>query len=127
MAGKKVSDESIIEALKRLGSPTHAAKELGMDVTNVYKRRDIIQKRYGISLPSFNATQDSVVKTIIPARIKNDFWAIGTGSAYAVAAMHLGLSPAEAVKLACLYDTSSHEPVDEMRLGGVRGRKKNIG
>ena len=66
MAGKKVSDESIIEALKRLGSPAHAAKELGMDVTNVYKRRDIIQKRYGISLPSFNATQDSVVKTIIP-------------------------------------------------------------
>ena len=65
--------------------------------------------------------------TIIPARIKNDFWAIGTGSGYAIAGMHLGLSPAEAVKLACLYDTSSHEPVDEMRLGGVRGRKKNIG
>jgi hypothetical protein len=65
--------------------------------------------------------------TIIPARIKNDFWAIGTGANFAIAGMHLGLSPAEAVKLACLYDTSSHEPVDEMRLGGVRGRKKNIG
>ena len=65
--------------------------------------------------------------TIIPARIKNDFWAIGTGANFAIAAMHLGLSPAEAVKIACLYDTSSHEPVDEMRLGGVRGRKKSIG
>jgi len=65
--------------------------------------------------------------TIIPARIKNDAWAIGTGAGYAIAGMHLGLSPAEAVKLACQYDTSSHEPVDEMRLGGVRGRKKNIG
>jgi len=65
--------------------------------------------------------------TIIPARIKNDFWAIGTGANFAIAGMHLGLSPAEAVKLACQYDTSSHEPVDEMRLGGVRGRKKNIG
>jgi hypothetical protein len=41
--------------------------------------------------------------------------------------MHLGLSPAEAVKLACQYDTSSHEPIDQMRLGGVRGRKKSIG
>lgn len=66
MAGKKISDEAIIEALKRLGSPLHAAKELGMDVTNVYKRRNSIQKNLGISLPSFNAKQESVVKTIIP-------------------------------------------------------------
>ena len=56
--------------------------------------------------------------TIIPARIKNDFWAIGTGANYAIAAMHLGLSPAEAVKVACLYDTSSHEPIDVLKLEG---------
>ena len=31
--------------------------------------------------------------TIIPARIKNDFWAVGTGANYAIAAMHLGLTP----------------------------------
>ena len=60
--------------------------------------------------------------TIIPARIKNDFWAIGTGANFAIAGMHLGLSPSEAVKLACQYDTSSNGPVDEMRLGGIRGR-----
>ena len=65
--------------------------------------------------------------TIIPARIKNDFFAIGTGANYALAAMHLGLSPTEAVKLACLYDTSSHEPIDTMRLGGIRGRSKGTG
>jgi predicted phosphodiesterase len=63
---KKVSDEAIIEALKRLGSPLHAAKELGMDVTNIYKRRNRIQKNLGVNLPSFNARQESVVKTIIP-------------------------------------------------------------
>jgi hypothetical protein len=63
--------------------------------------------------------------TIIPARIKNDFWAIGTGANFAIAAMHLGLSPAEAVKLACLYDTSSHEPIDVMTLSGrKRGSTK---
>ena len=61
--------------------------------------------------------------TIIPARIKNDFWAIGTGANFAIAAMHLGLSPADAVTLACQYDTRSHEPIDVMRLGGVRGNK----
>ena len=67
--------------------------------------------------------------TIIPARIKNDFYAIGTGASYAVAAMHLGLSPAEAVKIACLYDTSSHEPVDVMTLSGRKrgSTKKGIG
>jgi hypothetical protein len=63
--------------------------------------------------------------TIIPAKIKNDFWAIGTGANFAIAAMHLGLTPAEAVKLACLYDTSSHEPIDVMTLSGrKRGSTK---
>jgi len=67
--------------------------------------------------------------TIIPAKIKNDFWAIGTGANFAIAAMHLGLTPAEAVKLACLYDTSSHEPVDVMYLSGRKrgSTKKGIG
>jgi hypothetical protein len=67
--------------------------------------------------------------TIIPAKIKNDFYAIGTGAGYALAAMHLGLSPAEAVKLACLYDTSSHEPVDAMTLSGRKrgSTKKSVG
>jgi hypothetical protein len=67
--------------------------------------------------------------TIIPAKIKNDFWAIGTGANFAIAAMHLGLTPAEAVKLACLYDTSSHEPIDVMSLSGRKrgSTKKGIG
>ena len=67
--------------------------------------------------------------TIIPARIKNDFWAIGTGANFAIAAMHLGLTPAEAVKLACLYDTSSHEPIDVMTLSGRKrgSTKKSVG
>lgn len=64
--------------------------------------------------------------TIIPAKIKNDFWAIGTGAGYAIAAMHLGLTPREAVEIACLYDTSSHAPVDSFVLGKSRA-KKNIG
>ena len=66
MAVARVPDEKIIDALKRLGSPTYVAKELGMDVTTVYKRRTAIQKKLGITLPSFAAKQESVVKTIIP-------------------------------------------------------------
>ena len=65
--------------------------------------------------------------TISPARIKNEFWAIGTGANYAIAAMHLGLSPLEAVQLACKYDTSSNEPIDVLKLEGRRATKKNHG
>lgn len=65
--------------------------------------------------------------TIIPARIKNDFWAIGTGANFAIAAMHMGASPREAVAISCMYDTSSHEPIDEVKLRGKsRGAKKSI-
>jgi hypothetical protein len=61
--------------------------------------------------------------TIIPAKIKNDFWAIGTGANFAIAAMHCGKSVKEAVEIACQYDTSSITPVDYMTLGGDVGRK----
>lgn len=65
--------------------------------------------------------------TIIPARIKNDFWAIGTGANFAIAAMHLGASPKEAVAIACTYDTSSHGPIDVITLHGENlGGSKTI-
>lgn len=62
---------------------------------------------------------------IIPARIKNDFWAVGTGANYAIAAMHLGKSPKEAVEIACMYDTSSNGPIDIMTLGRGRVNRKS--
>ena len=65
--------------------------------------------------------------SIIPARIKNDFWSIGTGANFAIAAMHFGASPKEAVEVACLYDSSSHGPIDEVKLPRKpRGVKKSI-
>lgn len=59
----------------------------------------------------------------VPIKIKNDYWAIGSGSGYALAAMRLGLSPAEAVSIACEFDSSSRPPIDSMRLEISRGRK----
>jgi hypothetical protein len=61
--------------------------------------------------------------TLIPARIKNDFYAIGTGANYAIMAMHLGKSPSEAVALAALYDPSTRAPIDVMHLERSRGIK----
>jgi hypothetical protein len=65
--------------------------------------------------------------SIIPAKIKNDFWSIGTGANFAIAAMHFGASPKEAVEIACLYDSSSHGPIDEIKLPRKpRGVKKSL-
>lgn len=62
--------------------------------------------------------------TIIPARIKNRFWAIGTGANYAIACMDMGLSPAEAVAMACKYDSASNPPIDVFKLEGRRSGSK---
>lgn len=61
---------------------------------------------------------------MIPVKIKHDYWAVGSGSAYAIAAMRLGCSPAEAVAIACEFDTSSRPPIDSMTLE-VKGASKN--
>jgi hypothetical protein len=64
--------------------------------------------------------------TIIPARIKNRFYAIGSGSAYALAAMHLGKSPKEAVAIAALFDPGTGGPIDTLSLkGGTSGASKS--
>jgi ATP-dependent protease HslVU (ClpYQ) peptidase subunit len=55
--------------------------------------------------------------SITPAKIKNDFYAIGTGANYAIAAMRLGCTPTEAVAIACEYDPQSRGPIDTFKLG----------
>jgi hypothetical protein len=63
---------------------------------------------------------------IIPAKIKNDYWAIGTGANYAIAAMRLGKSPEEAVAISCEFDTSTNPPIDAWKLERPHGRKKSL-
>lgn len=46
------------------------------------------------------------------AKIKNEFYAIGSGGQYAIAAMHLGLSPKDAVALAAQYDPATGGEID---------------
>jgi hypothetical protein len=62
--------------------------------------------------------------TIIPAHIKEPFYAIGTGSAYALAAMHLGKSPKEAVEIAALFDPATRGPIDVITIGGKKSATK---
>jgi hypothetical protein len=62
---------------------------------------------------------------IIPAKIKNDFWAIGTGANYAIAAMRLGKSPAEAIAISCEFDTATNPPIDAWKLEKRNARKSN--
>lgn len=62
--------------------------------------------------------------TTIPVLIKEDFYAIGTGAGYAMGALHCGRSVAEACEIACIYDTSSHPPIDYMKLESKNGKPR---
>jgi hypothetical protein len=66
VAESKVSDDKFIALFKELGSPKRVAEAIGIDVTAVYRRRNTIESKHGISLPSFNASQNTVQKTIVP-------------------------------------------------------------
>lgn len=61
---------------------------------------------------------------VIPARIKNDFFAVGSGAGYAMGAMHLGKTPAEAVAIAALYDPGTRGPIDVMELPKKRTKAR---
>jgi ATP-dependent protease HslVU (ClpYQ) peptidase subunit len=61
--------------------------------------------------------------TIIPTRIEQDYFAIGTGSGYAIAAMYLGKTPKEAVEIAALFDPCTRGPITVMSLRKTRGNK----
>lgn len=61
---------------------------------------------------------------LIPVKIKHDYWAVGSGSPYAIAAMRMGASPAEAVAIACEFDPSSSPPIDVMKLEAKVGNKQ---
>lgn len=56
--------------------------------------------------------------------IKERFWAIGSGAAYAIAAMHLGKSPVEAVEIAALFDPGTGGPIDHMRIPSASTKSK---
>lgn len=65
VAKRKVTDDQIIEAFQRLGSPSKVSQELDLDVSRVYARRKSIEAK-GRLLPSFSAGQKSVFETIVP-------------------------------------------------------------
>jgi ATP-dependent protease HslVU (ClpYQ) peptidase subunit len=52
----------------------------------------------------------------LPDEILSDFFAIGSGAAAALAAMHLGCSPTDAVGIACKVDNGTGAPVQTMSL-----------
>lgn len=51
-----------------------------------------------------------------PDKLENEFYAIGSGGAYALAAMACGRSAVRAVKIAARFDSSTSEPVESISL-----------
>lgn len=56
-------------------------------------------------------------RRFMPIEILEDFHAIGSGRDFAIAAMYLGKSAVEAVKIAALFDSSTGNEVDFIELG----------
>ena len=65
LSNQKATDEQIIEAFQRLGSPVQVAKEFGIAERTVYKRRQAIEQKLGVKLNSFAAPQEAIARTII--------------------------------------------------------------
>jgi hypothetical protein len=63
--------------------------------------------------------------TIIPARLKNDYWAVGTGANFAISAMRLGNSPATAVLIAAEFDPFTNDAIETFKLGDNNGNQGN--
>jgi len=55
-------------------------------------------------------------RTPVMMRIEDAIYATGSGRDYALAAMHLGKSAAEAVEIACLFDIGCGNGVDTLEL-----------
>jgi predicted MPP superfamily phosphohydrolase len=57
MVAKACSDEEFIKLFKELGSPQKISEHLGVSVRTVYTRRNNLEKKYGISLMSYDKTK----------------------------------------------------------------------
>lgn len=65
-------------------------------------------------------------QTPVPFKINNEYYAIGSGAPYALAAMYLGKSPAEAVEVAALFDPGTRAPIKTQDIGVIRAAKTKI-
>lgn len=63
--------------------------------------------------------------TIIPVRLKNDYWAVGTGANFAIAAMRMGNNPSTAVSIAAEFDPFTRHPIESFKLEINHGNKGN--
>lgn len=54
---------------------------------------------------------------LMPIEIEDDYYAIGSGSDYAMGAMAMGASPSQAIKIAAIYDPSTGPDVQSLKLG----------
>ena len=63
--------------------------------------------------------------TIIPVKLKNDYWAVGTGANFAIAAMRLGNNPATAVAIAAEFDPFTRHPIESYKLEACNEKKTN--
>jgi len=65
---KSISDEEFAEIWRRLGSPQLVAQAVGCNLRNVYYRRNRVEQKLGIVLPSFRKDQTNRLQVALPKR-----------------------------------------------------------
>lgn len=75
MLAKKVSDEEFIKVFKTLKSPAEVSKYLGVSIRAIYRRRNSLQDRHGVSLETESIKSTAVYlpdnRRIASCEIKN--------------------------------------------------------
>jgi len=51
-------------------------------------------------------------KDLVPIRIADEYYAIGSGASFAIGAMDMGATPVEAIKIAAKRDPSTNDEID---------------
>lgn len=59
-------------------------------------------------------------KELMPIPIEDEYYAIGSGSKFALGAMAMGATPSQAIKIAAIYDPSTGPDVQSLRLGNKK-------
>jgi hypothetical protein len=54
---------------------------------------------------------------LVPIRVEEDCWAIGSGAQAALGAMYMGATPEEAAEVACAIDPYCSGPINVERMG----------
>lgn len=66
-------------------------------------------------------------RQLVRLSVREDYFSIGSGSAFALGAMAHGATPQEAIQIAARWDTGTRPPIEMLKLGRATGGNHGTG